>query len=363
MMKITEVHIGKLLIPLKKPFKTALRSTDAVFTNILEIRTDTGVSGYGEAPPTAVITGDTDESIRGAVAGRIAPAILGRDVADLDEILDKVDRSVLGNISAKAAVDIALHDLWGKLYGYPLYRLFGGSLREMITDYTISLNSPEEMVRDSVTAVAEGYKVLKIKLGNDLRIDMERLSYVKDAVGDSVLLRVDANQGWKPKEAVRAIKFMEDKGLDIDLVEQPVAYHDIDGLRYVTNAVDTIILADESAKSPHDVLNLISTRAADMINIKLMKSGGLGGALKICAIAETAGVECMIGCMMESKVAISAAVHLASAKKIITKFDLDAPILCARDPVEGGAAFRGAAISLGDASGLGIDSINGVVWD
>ena len=363
MMKITEIRMGRLSIPLKKPFKTALRSTDAVFTNIFEIRTDTGVSGYGEAPPTAVITGDTDGSIRGAVGERIAPAILGRDVADLDEILDKMNKSVLGNTSAKAAVDIALHDLWGKLYGYPLYRLFGGSLREVVTDYTISLNSPEEMVRDSVAAVADGYGVLKIKLGNDFRIDMERLSCGRNAVGNSILLRVDANQGWTPKEAVRAIKFMEDKGLDIDLVEQPVAYHDIDGLRYVTNAVDTVILADESVKSPRDALNLISTRAADMINIKLMKSGGLGGALKICAIAEAAGVECMIGCMMESKVAISAAVHLASAKKIITKFDLDAPILCASDPVEGGAVFRGAAVSPQDAPGLGIESINGVVWN
>lgn len=362
-MKITEVRLGTLSIPLKKPFKTALRTTDTVMTNIVEIRTDAGICGYGEAPPTAAITGDTDGSIRCSIATRIAPALMGRKVSELNDALAALDKSVIGNSSGKAAADIALHDLWGKLHGLPLYKLLGGTYREFSTDYTISLNAPDEMVRDSLEAVRDGYDALKIKVGNDFRLDMARMKAIRDAVGSAVLLRVDANQGWTPKEAIRAIRFMEDKGLDIELVEQPVVYHDVDGLKRVTDAVDTIILADESVYSPRDAMKLISMRAADMINIKLMKSGGIGGALKICAMAESAGIMCMIGAMMESKVSVTAAAHLAMARRVITTYDLDPPILCASDPVKGGVQYKGAVLTLGDAPGLGINAIEGVEWE
>ena len=362
-MKITEIRLGTLSIPLKKPFKTALRTTDTVPTNIVEIRTDTGACGYGEAPPTAAITGDTDGSISCAIKTRIAPALIGRDVSELQDALFALDHCIVGNGSGKAAADIALHDLWGKLYNQPLYKLWGGTSRTFATDYTISLNQPEEMVRDSLEAVQDGYDALKIKVGNDFLLDMQRMQAIRDAVGKDVLLRVDANQGWNPKQAIRAIKYMEDKGLDIELVEQPVPYHDVEGLKCVTDSVDTIILADESVYTPRDALKLIALRAADMLNIKLMKSGGLGGALKICAMAESAGIECMIGAMMESKVSVTAAAHLAMAKRIITKYDLDPPILCASDPVKGGVRYNGAVLSLSEAPGLGIESIDGVEWE
>ncbi|MDR1874781.1 MAG: dipeptide epimerase [Synergistaceae bacterium] len=362
-MKITGIRLGKLSIPLKKPFKTALRTTSTVPANIIEIRTDEGVCGYGEAPPTAAITGDTDGAIRDAVGTRIAPALIGRDVSELADSLDIVERSLIGNTSGKAAADIALHDLWGKLYGLPLYKLLGGTKREFATDYTISLNSPEEMAGDAREAVSEGYEALKIKVGNDFRTDMERMRTIRDAVGGAILLRADANQGWTPKEAIRAIKFMEEEGLDVELVEQPVASHDIEGLKKVTDAVDTIILADEAVYSPRDAMKILSLRAADMINIKLMKSGGIGGALKICAMAEACGVECMIGAMMESKVSVTAAAHLSMARRVITKYDLDPPILCASDPVKGGVTYKGALLTLSDAPGLGIESIEGVEWE
>lgn len=362
-MKITEIRLGNLSIPLKKTFKTALRMTDTVSSNIVEIRTNAGICGYGEAPPTAAITGDTDGSIRCAISTRIAPILLGHDVSELNDALIALDRCVVGNTSAKAAVDIALHDLWGKLHGQPLYKMLGGTYREISTDYTISLNDPDEMVSDSLEAIKEGYSALKIKLGNDFRYDMERIKVIRDAVGANILLRIDANQGWKPKEAIRVIRFMEDAGLDIELVEQPVVYHDIEGLKHVTDSVDTTILADESMYLPRDAMKLISLRAADMLNIKLMKSGGIGGALKICAMASAAGVDCMIGAMMESKVSVTAATHLAMAHRCITKYDLDPPILCASDPVEGGVVYKGAVLGVSDAPGLGIASIAGVEWE
>ena len=324
-MRITELRLGALSIPLKKPFKTALRSTDTVTTNIVALVSDTGAVGYGEAPPTAAITGDTDGSITCILTTRIAPALIGRDVSELQDAVSAVAHSAVGNTSAKAAADIALHDLWGKLCGQPLYRLWGGTKRTFTTDYTISLNTPEEMARDAAEAVRDGYDALKIKVGIDFRLDMERIGAVRRAVGPEVLLRVDANQGWTPKEAIRAIRYMEDEGLDIEL-------------------------------------GLISLRAADMLNIKLMKSGGLSGALTICGMAESAGMECMIGAMMESKVSVTAAAHLAMARRVVTKYDLDPPILCASDPVRGGVIYDGAVLGLNDAPGLGIDSVEGIAW-
>jgi L-alanine-DL-glutamate epimerase-like enolase superfamily enzyme len=183
---------------------------------------------------------------------------------------------------------------------------------------------------------------------------------IREAVGYDVKLRIDANQGWKAKEAVKALNKMEDEGLDIEFVEQPVPAHDIDELKYVTDNVSIPVLADESVFSPEDALTILQRRAADFVNIKLMKTGGMYNALKICSAAEVYGVECMIGCMLEAKVSVNAAVHLAAAKAIITKIDLDGPVLCSVDPIEGGAVFDEERITLNDEPGFGIKKVNGI---
>lgn len=362
-MKITNIHLGRLSVPLKKPFKTALRTALEVTTNVVVVETDQGLRGYGEAPPTAVITGDTNGAIRGAVEERLRPLLTGRDAGDLNGLLDTVDTALVGNSSAKAAADIALHDLWGKIMNKPLYALLGGTARTVETDYTISVNDPETMVRDSLEAVEEGYSALKIKVGTDSALDMVRLREIRSAVGKDVLLRADANQGWTAKDAVRIIRFYEDEGLDIELIEQPVPAHDFEGLKHVTDSVDTLILADEAVFSPRDAFEILSMRAADLINIKLMKTGGIRNALAICAMARSCGVECMIGAMMETKISVTAAAHLASAMPVIVMADLDPPILCSSDPVEGGAVYSGPSITLTEGPGLGISQIQGLVMD
>lgn len=359
-MKITNIRIGEISVPLKTPFKTALRTVNSVEDIIVEIHTDTGNIGYGEAPPTGVITGDTKGAIIGAIQEHIKKNIIGMDIENFEDIMLKLDKSLIKNTSAKAAVDIALYDLYGQLYNAPLYKLLGGHRKEIITDITISVNDPEEMARDSINAIKRGFDTLKIKVGKDASMDLERMKAIRNAVGYDVKLRIDANQGWKPKEAVKALRKMEDAGLDIEFVEQPVEAHDIEGMKYVTDNVSIPVLADESVFSPHDALTILQTRAADFINIKLMKTGGLHNALKICSIAEVYGVECMIGCMLEAKVSVNAAVHLAAAKSIITKIDLDGPVLCSEDPVEGGAIFNEYKITLNDAPGLGIKKVNGI---
>lgn len=358
-MKIAKIETSEIMIPLVTPFKTALRTVENVHDVIVRITADTGEEGFGEAPPTAVITGDTLGSIKCAIDDFIAPSLVGMDMDDIDGIMKKLHGCILKNTSAKAAVDMAVYDLFAKSCKKPLYKVLGGSRKEIETDLTISVNDIDEMVADSLKAVKEGFKILKIKVGKDGSRDIERISAIRQAVGPDIKLRIDANQGWDSKEAVRIIHKLEDLDIGIDLVEQPVPAHDFAGMRFVTSRVETPILADESVFSVQDAVRIIEERAADLINIKLMKTGGIYEAQKICALAESYGVECMIGCMLESKIAVSAAAHLAAARGVITRADLDGPSLCKTDPYDGGPVYKGSKIIMTDDYGIGIKHVPG----
>ena len=361
-MKITEVRIGRISVPLRVPFKTALRRVDSVEDVIVEIHTDTGAVGYGEAPPTGVITGDTTGAIIGALKDHIIKTIIGRDVDDFEALTESVQKCIIHNSSAKAAVDMALWDLYGQLYNIPVYKLLGGSKDKIVTDITISVNSPEEMARDAITAINRGYDTLKVKVGVNPKLDVERLTAIRNAIGSRAKLRIDANQAWKPQEAVRILNKMQEQGLDIELVEQPVIAHDIEGLKYVTERSYVPVLADESVFSPLDAMKIIQSGAADLINIKLMKCGGITPALKIADAASIMGVECMLGCMLEAKVSVNAAVHVACARSIITKIDLDGPVLCSEDPILGGSVFDEKNITVSKDPGLGIKGIEKITY-
>ncbi len=271
--------------------------------------------------------------------------------------MKKLHGCILKNSSAKAAVDMAVYDLFAKSCRKPLYKILGGGRKEIETDLTISVNGVEEMVADSLKAVSQGFRILKIKVGKESKMDVERIQAIRQAVGPDIRLRIDANQGWSAKEAVKIIRTLEDMGIVMDLVEQPVNAHDFEGMKFVTSQVYTPILADESVFSPEDAIRIIRERAADLINIKLMKTGGIHEALKICAIAESFGMECMIGCMLESKIAVSAAAHLAAGRGIITRADLDGPSLCREDPYIGGPVFDGPKIIMNEDSGMGISKV------
>jgi len=359
-MKIESFELKKISIPLKKTFKTALRTVNSVEDIIIIIRTDDGRVGYGEAPPTAVITGDTNGAIIGAIRENIEKTLVGEDIENIERIMFKLNRAIVGNTSARAAVDMAVYDLFGKLYNAPIYKLLGGYRDRIETDITISVNEPEEMKEDAVRFIKEGFTALKMKVGTDSEKDFERVKAVRETVGYGIKIRLDANQGWQPKEAVRTIRKLEDAGFDIELVEQPVKAWDIEGLKFVTDNVETSIMADESMFSPYDAFKILNMRAADLINIKLMKCGGIYNALRIVAIAETCGVECMLGSMIESKLSVTAAAHLAGARKSITRFDLDTAVLVAKDPVIGGIKNEAPMLIIPNEPGLGIEGINGL---
>ena len=356
-MKIKAIQVGSISLPLVRPFKTALRTVEAVNDIVVRVIADVGAVGYGEAPPTAVITGDTTGSILCAVRDFIRPALVGMELDDLDAVMAKLDGCMVHNTTPKAAVDMALYDLWAKAQGKPLYQLLGGARTSFKTDITISVNPVDQMVADSLDAVQQGFDILKVKVGKEGLADVERMAAIRAAVGPEVKLRVDANQGWTAEQSVAIIRAMEDKGLNIELVEQPVPAHDLAGLKAVTAAVDTPILADEAVFSCYDAANLIEQKAADLINIKLMKTGGIHNALKICRMAEEHGVECMIGCMLESRLSVAAAAHLAAGQSIVTRADLDGPSLCSVDPYTGGPMFDGPSITMTGDPGVGVDNV------
>ena len=357
-MKIENIRFGMLKVPLKTPFKTAMRTVDEIEDVVLIVETDTGHTGYGSAPATAVITGETHGSIIEAIDTVIAPHMLGRHIENLNNLVVDIQKSIVRNFSAKAAVEIALYDLFGQLYKAPLYKLLGGGDNVITTDITISVDYIDKMVEDALAAIDQGFETLKVKVGKDPALDIERIKAIYAAVNEQALIRLDANQGWTPKQAVTVLRSVEESGVQLELVEQPVTGEDIEGMKYVTSRISTPVMADESSFGPKEAMELINKRAADIINIKLMKTGGLSNAIKIADIAGTYGVECMIGCMLESSIGVAAAAHLAVAKSsVITKVDLDTPALGRFDPVKCGVRFDNAEISISDAPGLGITEI------
>ena len=238
-MRIAKIETAEVNIPLVTPFKTALRTVNSVNDIVVRVTADDGRMGFGEAPPTAVITGDTKGSIRCAVEEFIAPNLIGMEIDNLDGMMKKLHGCIVKNTSAKAAVDMALYDLYAQSCRKPLYRVLGGSRTEVETDLTISVNGVDEMVEDSLKAVKQGFRILKIKVGKEGVKDIERIREIRAAVGPEIRLRIDANQGWTAKDAVRIIRAMEDSGIEMDLVEQPVNAHDFDGMKFVTANVAT----------------------------------------------------------------------------------------------------------------------------
>ena len=358
-MKIKDIKMGKISTPLLRPYKIGKKTLNFSDEIVIKIITDTGEIGYGSATPTPLITGETESSITGAI-NYIKHDILGLDIDNLEEIMKVIHNSIYANNSAKAAIDMAIYDLLCKKYGIPLYKFLGGYKTTLTTDITIANGSVEEMVSNSLQAIMENYTYLKVKVGNDIDHDIERVKAVRKAVRKGIKIRVDANQGWRPKEAVSIIRKFEDMGLDIEFVEQPVNAWDIDGLKYVTDNVETKILADESVFGPSDAFKIIEKRAADLISIKLMKCGGINNAIKIYNMAENMGIRCMMGCMLESRIGITAAASFAASRSNMIKADLDTMLCFEKDSVIGGASVIGNKITVNDSPGLGICDI--VQW-
>lgn len=360
-MRISGFRFGRLRIPLKTPFRSAIRDIEAIDDVVIMIDTDAGNVGYGSAPTVLRTMGETHRSIIDAIRQGIEPHIAGMDISNLNQITTRIQQSLIRNHSAKSAVEIAVYDLFGQLHDAPLYKLLGGGVPRLSTDITISVDYIDKMVSDSLKMIEQGFDALKVMAGKDIVLDIKRVEAIYAAIGDQALIRLDGNEGWKPKEALVALRELEARSIPLELVEQPVAGHDREGLRYVAERVSTPVLTDEAIQSPLDAIDLIRMRAADMINIKLGRLGGISNAIKIADIAALHNVECMAGCVTESSISVAAMAHVAVAKaNIITKIDLDAPVLSKTNPVKCGVIFDGPTIAVTDAPGLGVEAIEGL---
>lgn len=358
-MYIKSIETFDVAVPLTKPFKTALRTVTTAYSVYVTITTSDGIVGHGEAPPTHVITGESMDSIRYAINEIIAPQLIGMNILQSEQIFQKLNTALVRNTSAKAALDMAIYDILAKHAGLPLYQFLGGYREKLETDFTVSVNDPSEMADDAEQYIKDGFKVLKVKVGiGEIKDDIQRIRAIRDRVGMTPKLRLDANQGWNAKEAVKAISLMEDTGLSIEFVEQPVPAWDLEGLKYVTDHTYTPIMADESVFSVQDAKQVLKMRVADLINIKLMKSGGIYHAQKINTLAEASGVKCMVGSMIETKLGITAAAHFAASQPNIRYFDFDAPLMLKNDLIVGGVIYDKSDMTFSNEPGLGIVHVN-----
>ncbi|MDD8030993.1 MAG: dipeptide epimerase [Acidobacteriota bacterium] len=351
-MAIKKIEIFKFDVPLIEPFRIAIGTMEAANDVLVKVITDSGLYGVGEACPFPPITGETQES-NIAAARAIREILLGKDPLNLEGLIEEIGNIVHSNPSAVAAYDMALFDLLGKVAGLPVYKLLGGYRSSFLTDMTTGLDTPEKMASSVKESLAQGYRQIKIKVGQDPDLDVKRVQAVREAIGPEVKLRIDANQGWSVPQAISALKRMEP--FNIEFCEQPVKDSDIQGMKKVREQSVVPIMADESLFGPSDTIKLIKEEACDYFNIKLMKAGGILNSLKIAHVAAAANIQCMVGCMIDTRLALTAAAHLVASQKNIIFADLDGNSEHTVDPVTGGMKVEKGTIYLPEAPGLGCD--------
>ncbi|MCL5282068.1 MAG: dipeptide epimerase [Planctomycetes bacterium] len=334
--QVTRIALGKV-------------AAEGVF---VRLRTGEGLVGWGEASPYAPITGEMQASCL-AIGKRLAQVVQGRDVFDLARIVADMDAVAAANPSIKAALEMALWDLCGKLARQPVCYLLGRYRDSFETDRTVYLDEPPAMADKAKEIVREGYKVVKVKVGQSPELDVARVRAIRTAIGEKVRIRIDANQGWTRDTALKALWSLEE--FDVEFCEQPVASSDWEGLRQVSEHSRIPIMADESVHGPSDAIECVRRGAANLINIKLMKSGGILKSMHIAAIAEAAHMQCMLGSMVETRLALTAAAHVVAAQKCVVYADLDTFTEHKIDPVVGGMQVKDGLVTVPQTPGLGVD--------
>lgn len=351
-IKIEEIEVIKLNIKLKEPVKISLGTIYKSENILIKIHTDSGLTGTGEASPLKQIVGETQAS-EFEIAKYLAVTIKGKDPLAIEDRMLDIDRAIAGNFTLKSAFDMAMYDLLAKSANMPLYQLLGGSnSREICTDMTVYISTPEKMAAQALEYKNEGFPAIKVKLGTTEKEDIARIKAIREAIGYEIPLRIDANQGWDTVTAIRILKALEK--YDIEHCEEPIPHWNNRDLVRVRNNSPISIMADESVFNHHDAFRLASMGACDYFNIKLSKTGGIHHALKIIAIGEAAGIKSQVGCMSESRYALTALTHLVAARNNIVHFDIDSSFSHAEDPVTGGIQYKGKGKwELPDSPGIG----------
>ena len=349
-LRIEEMRIHRFDIPLKDVFTIATMSISTAPNLLVELRTNQGLSGWGEASPFRAIVGETQQ-ISLAAAGELKPLLLGRNPLEIHALMGQLDAYLPHNSTLKSAIDMALYDLAAQAADLPLYAYLGGQRRELETDLTIGIGDPGAAGDKALLYRAMGFRIIKVKLGLGFEDDWKRLSGIREAVGPDPVLRIDANQGWDRVQARNNLDAFA--ALDIEFCEQPCRADDLQTMSFLSRTTVIPVMADESLFSAAQALELIRQDAAAYFNLKLSKSGGIHNAQKIAHVAEAGRRPCMMGCMSESRLGITAAAHFALANPVIQFFDLDSCLEHAENRIVGGVEYRGGMITVPEAPGLG----------
>ena len=351
-LTIREIELHKLLIPLKEPFVISLGPIYNAENVIVIIRTEEGLTGYGECSPFMSISGESIDTCF-VVGQYFAKLFKGKNALQIPDRIEEMDRLIYGNSSIKSAFDIALYDLAAQRAGIPLYKFLGGDNRKTIsTDYTVSIGDPAKMAEEALKIKAEGYPAIKVKLGKDGKKDILRMRAIRQAVGNEIPLRIDANQGWGLDEAIETLNGLAP--LNIEHCEEPIARWDFMNLPKLKKQSPIPIMADESCGDEHDAQRLIDLDACDLLNIKLGKAGGIFKALKIVEYAKAKNMHLQVGAFMESRLAMTAFAHFSLCSPLITHFDFDTALMFRDDPVSGGIIYgKNGLITVPEQPGLG----------
>jgi L-alanine-DL-glutamate epimerase-like enolase superfamily enzyme len=352
-MTILQTEIYRLSIPMH-PFTIATGTMHYAQNILIRVHTDAGYYGVGECSAFPMIVGETQATCF-EMAKDFARIWKDKDALDLQTRMAELHDFTAFNTTIKSAFDMALHDLAAKAANQPLYRFLGGTKRAIETDLTIGIDTPEKMAEKAIKFKTDGARMIKIKLGKGASEDVGRVRLIRAAVGDDIILRIDANQGWDFDSARTALRLMGDS--NVQFCEQPMRHWDDHRLPELRQSSPVKIMADESVFNHHDALRLIEAEACDYVNIKFAKSSGILGATAIDTVCAEHDIPCMMGGMLESRVALTAFMHFALAHDNIIFHDMDTCMLGhTADPVTGGVRYNGYFLEISDAPGLGADA-------
>jgi L-alanine-DL-glutamate epimerase-like enolase superfamily enzyme len=349
-VKFTSFEIYKYSIPIE-PFTIATGTMHFAQNVLVKAYTDNGLTGYGECSAFPMIVGET-QATGFEMAKDFAGIWKGKDATDIESRLAELHLYTAGNYTIKSAFDMLLYDLAAKHKELPLYKYLGGEKRHIITDVTIGIDTAENMAVSAAKFVAQGFRIIKVKLGKNPDDDLQRIKAIRQAIPAEVDIRIDANQGWTLDEATYALNQLAK--YNISFCEQPMRTYNDEWLPELCRQSPIAIMADESVYTHYDAGRIIRNKAARFINIKFAKSGGINEAIKINQVAQANGMPCMLGSMLESRLALTANVHFAMAFTNLQFFDLDTCLLGQlADPVIGGFWYNGMALEITEEHGIG----------
>ena len=355
-MKIKDIKSWSADLGNTKPYTIAFKTVDEVLNAFVEITLENGVTGIGAGNPSEYVVGESFDQCVDALQEKNLEFLIGKDIREFNQLTYEVWLRFPENPAARAALDIALHDAFTKYLGVPLVKFLGQKVKKLPTSNTIGIKNVEETLKEAEEYKKRGFKIIKVKLGRDLDEDVERIMKLREKFGNSIGIRVDANQGYTREQTIQFYGRCYD--LDIELIEQPLPANEIAEMKSLPKEVREVLAADESLITPEDAIELIKPPiAASIFNIKLMKCGGISQALKIADIAYAEGIDLFWGCNDESIVSITAALHAAFACANTKYIDLDGSLDLARDVVKGGFILKDGMMWCSDKPGLGVEKI------